>query len=107
MKIEICITIGHSIAKKWLLKVSNNTNSDLEVTVSHCCANRPLAITVILSHVCCSVTPVDINALLFVNCFNDTFALYCLMRRVIVPLNQYDDDDDDDELLKWNCFVPG
>ena len=41
------------------------------------------------------------NALLslFVNCFNYTFALYCSMRCVIVPLNQYDygDDDDDDD----------
>jgi len=37
------------------------------------------------------------NALLFTNCFNYTLALYCSMRCVIVPLNQYDDDDDDDD----------
>jgi len=37
------------------------------------------------------------NALLFINCFNYTLALYCSIRCVIVPLNQYDDDDDDDD----------
>jgi len=34
------------------------------------------------------------NALLFVSCFNYISALYCSMRCVNVPLNQYDDDDD-------------
>jgi len=47
------------------------------------------------------------NALLslFVNCFNYTFALYCSMRCVIVPLNQYDyGDDDDDDGDDDNCI---
>jgi len=39
------------------------------------------------------------NVLLFVTCFNYTFALCCSMWCVIVPLHQYDDDDDDAE----NC----
>jgi len=71
-----------------------DTNLGLELTVPPWCTN-PFTITITLSHVCCSVTPIDCYKRSCIRQLFLTTILFCIVQCSVslFHYNQYDDDD--------------